>query len=78
MIAPITINPEEYAQRLYEACKRMSKRLSSISFEEQDKRLTAENKGNDEKALRHYFNEQALNLAMYALAKTPEELKNLK
>lgn len=78
MITPNTISREEYAQRLYEACTRISKRLSNIAFEEQDKRLTAENKGNNEKALRLYFNERALNLAKYALTKSPEDLMNIR
>ena len=78
MTAPNTINREEYAQRLFEACRRMSKRLSRLKDEEYSKEQTADNKRDNEKALKHYFNSVALNLAMSALLKTPEELKKLK
>lgn len=78
MTAPNTIDREEYAQRLFEACRRMSKRLSSLKDEEYSKEQTADNKGDNEKALKHYFNSVALNLAMSALVKTPDELKQLK
>lgn len=78
MTAPNTIDREEYAQRLFEACRRMSKRLSSLKDEESGKERTADNKGDNEKALNHYFNTAALNLAMSALLKTPDELKQLK
>lgn len=78
MTAPNTIDREEYAQRLFEACRRMSKRLSRLKDEECSKEQTADNKRDNEKALKHYFNSVALNLAMSALLKTPEELKKLK
>lgn len=78
MIAPNTISREEYAQRLYAACLRMSKRLSRLKDEEFSKEQTAENKGDNEKALKHYFNSTALNLAMSALVKTPDDLMKIK
>ena len=78
MTAPNTIDREEYAQRLFEACRRMSKRLNRLKDEEYSKEQTADNKRDNEKALKHYFNSVALNLAMWALLKTPEELKKLK
>ena len=78
MTAPNTIDREEYAQRLFEACRRMSKRLSRLKDEEYSKEQTADNKKDNEKALKHYFNSVALSLAMSALAKTPDELKKLK
>ena len=78
MKAPNTIDESEYAQMLFEACQRMHKRLSDLCFEECSKSRTADNKGEEAKALRSYFNEQALQIAMYALAKTPEQLKNIK
>lgn len=78
MTAPNTIDREEYAQRLFEACRRMSKRLSRLKDEEYGKEQTADNKRDNEKALKHYFNSVALNLAMSALVKTPDELKKLK
>lgn len=74
MTAPNTIPNEEYAQRMFEACRRMSKRLSNIAFEEDSKCRESDNKGNNEKALAHYFNAKALQLAMAALTKTAEEL----
>lgn len=78
MTAPNTIDREEYAQRLFEACRRMSKRLSRLKDEEYSKEQAADNKRDNEKALKHYFNSVALNLAMSALVKTPDELKKLK
>lgn len=75
MTAPNTIKREEYAQMLFEACRRMGKRLSRISDEEANKERTADNNGDDAKALSHYFNQIALNLAIKALTKAPHELK---
>lgn len=74
MTAPNTIPNEEYAQRMFEACRRMSKRLSNVAFEEDCKCRKFDNKGADERALLHYFNSKALQLAITALAKAPEEL----
>lgn len=34
MIAPNTIQSDEYAQMLFEACRRMEKRLSNLCFDE--------------------------------------------
>lgn len=78
MIAPNTIQSDEYAQMLFEACRRMEKRLSNLCFDECGRSRAADNKGEGTMALKHYFNEQALQIAMYALAKTPEQLKNIK
>ena len=77
MKAPNTIQSDEYAQMLFEACRRMEKRLSNLCFDECGRSRAAENKGDETKALKHYFNEQALQIAMYALAKTPEQLKKI-
>ena len=78
MTAPTTNDRDEYEQRLFEACRRMSKRLSRLKDEEYSKEQTADNKRDNEKALKHFFNSVALNLAMSALTKTPDELKKLK
>ncbi len=59
---------------MFEACRRMSKRLSNIAFEEDSKCRESDNKRNNEIALAHYFNSKALQLAMIALTKTAKKL----
>lgn len=75
MKAPNTINRDEYARMLFEACKRMHRRLIRLSDEEASKRHSADNDGNEAKALSHYFNQMALNMAIAAITKAPQELE---
>lgn len=74
MTSPNTIDREEYAERLYQACKRMGKAIRAISWQEESNERKAGNAGDDEKALRHHFNQIALRMAMDAITKSPNEL----
>ena len=70
-----TMPSDEYNKRLSEAMRRMSKKLSRLSDEENTLAMTADNKGNEEKALHHTFNGMALSWAMQALAMSPDMIK---
>lgn len=70
-----TMPKEEYAERLSEDMRRMSKKISRMSDEEESLMSQFDNNGDEEKALRHYFNSQALSWAMYALAMSPDMIK---
>lgn len=74
MTSPNTINREEYAKRLYDACRRMKNAIGAISWQEESNERNADNIGDDEKALRHYFNQIALQMAIDAITKSPNEL----
>lgn len=69
-----TIPSDEYAKRLCEAMRRMSKKISRLANEEDSLSMTADNKGDEEKALRHVFNSRALFWASQAIVITPREL----
>lgn len=67
-----TILEEEYVDRLFEAMRRMRKKISMLSDEEDSLSATADNKGDEEKALRHAFNRMALFWASEAITMTPK------
>ncbi len=77
MKSPNTLNPDQYSLMLFKACRRISKKLQNLSFEEECKCRAEDDKGDEEKALKHYFNGQAIEMAIYALEKSPEQLKNI-
>lgn len=54
--------------------RRMSKKISRLANEEDSLSMTADNKGDEEKSLRHVFNSRALFWASQAIVITPREL----
>ena len=70
-----TIQEEEFIKRLSEAMRRMYKKIIRLSDEENSLSTTADNKGDEEKALRHAFNGFALDWAAQAILVSPERLK---
>ena len=70
-----TMPKEEYAERLSEAMRRMSKKISRMSDEEDLLSMKADDKGDEEKALNHWFNSVALFWASQAIIVSPERLK---
>ena len=75
MIAINTIPKEEYAKRLFEAMRRMSKKIIRLEFEEDLRYMKARDEGSEEKALRHWFNREALGWAGLAIVIAPGKLK---
>jgi len=71
MIAPNTIPPKEAAQMYFEAARKITKQLSRLSDEEDSKSRTADNKGDTETALKHWFRSQVLMMAEQAITKSP-------
>ncbi|HIY88169.1 MAG TPA: hypothetical protein H9824_05640 [Candidatus Bacteroides pullicola] len=69
-----TIPGDEYAKRLSEAMRRMSKKINRLADEEDSLSMTADNQGDEEKALRHAFNNRALFWASQAIVISPSEL----
>ena len=69
-----TIPRDEYAKRLCEAMRSMSKKISRLSDEEDSLSTTADNQGDEEKALRHAFNCRALFWAAQAIVISPDRL----
>lgn len=72
-----TIPRDEYADRLFEAMRRMGKKISRLSDEEDSLSMTADNKGDEEKALRHAFNRMALFWASEAITMSPNKVKEV-
>lgn len=70
-----TIPQEEYAERLFEAMKRMSKKIRGMEFEEDLCYMKASDEGNEEKALKHWFNREALSWAGLSIVIAPGKLK---
>lgn len=70
-----TIPREEYAERLFEAMRRMSKKIIRLAGEEDSLYMKAIDEGNEEKALKHYFNSVALGWAAQAIVIAPGKLK---
>ena len=71
-----TIPQEEYAERLFKAMQRMTKRIyNRWQFEEESLARKADNQGDEEKALRHEFNAIALDWAAQAIIMTPTQIK---
>ena len=70
-----TISRDEYTDRLFEAMRRMSKKISRLADEEDSLSQVADNKGDEEKALRHAFNRMALFWASEAITMSPNKLK---
>ena len=70
-----TIPREEYAERLFEAMRRMNKKISGLEFEEDLRYMKACDEGNEEKALKHWFNREALGWARQAIVIAPGKLK---
>lgn len=68
-----TIPREEYAQMLFEAVRIIRKHLSRLADEETAKSRTADNKGDEDEALRHHFRAEVLNMAANYLTKSPTE-----
>ena len=69
-----TIPSDEYAKRLCEAMRRMSKKINRLADEEDSLSMTADNQGDEEKALRHAFNSRALFWASQAIVISPNRL----
>lgn len=70
-----TMKFDEYAKRLSDAMQRMYKTLSRLSDEETSKSRIADNKGDEEEALRHEFNARAIDWAMNAIVLSPDEIE---
>lgn len=70
-----TMQKEEYAERLSEAMRRMSKKIYRLMDEEDSLSTKADNQGDEEKALLHAFNSRALIWASEAIAIAPEKLQ---
>lgn len=68
-----TIPRKEYAERLFKAMQRMSKKLKMIAEEEYIKCMTLNNEGHKESALRRAFNSVALDWAQQAIAMQPKQ-----
>ena len=75
MRATNTIPREEYAGRLFEAMRRMNKKISGLEFEEDLRYMKACDEGDEEKALKHWFNREALFWACQAIVIAPGKLK---
>lgn len=75
MIAINTIPEAEYAERLFKAMQRMSKKISKLSEEEDALMAQSDNKGDEERSLRHAFNSIALFWASQAIIISPGRLK---
>ena len=70
-----TIPQDEYADRLFEAMRRMSKKINRLEDEEDSLYMKAIEEGNEEKALKHWFNSVALGWASEAIVIAPGKLK---
>lgn len=70
-----TIPKEEYAERLFEAMRRMRKKISRLSDEEDSLYRKAKDNDDEEKALKHWFNSAALFWAGQATVIAPGKLK---
>lgn len=70
-----TIPQDEYVGRLFEAMQRMSKKISRMSGEEDSLYMKAKDEGNEEKALKHWFNSSALFWASQAIVIAPGKLE---
>lgn len=66
-----TIPREEYAERLFEAMRRMNKKIRGLEFEEDLCYMKACDEENEEKALKHWFNREALGWAGQAITLSP-------
>lgn len=69
------IPPDEYAERLYEAMRRIRKKLRNLSIEESFSVHHAEDKRDEEEYLKHHFNGVALMLATDAITLSPHQVK---
>lgn len=70
-----TIPREEYTQRLFEAMQRMNNKISELEFEEDLRYMKAKDDGNEEKALKHWFNSAALFWAKQSTVIAPGKLE---
>ena len=70
-----TIPQDEYADRLFEAMRRMSKKINRLEDEEDSLYMKAIDEENEEKALNHWFNGVALGWASEAIVIAPGKLK---
>ena len=70
-----TMQKEEYAERLSEAMRRMSKKIYRLMDEEDSLSTKADNQGDEEKALLHAFNSRALFWASEAIDISPGKLQ---
>ena len=70
-----TIPQEEYAERLFEAMRRMSKKIIRLAGEEDSLYMKDCDDNDEEKALNHYFNSVALGWAAQAIVIAPGKLK---
>ena len=70
-----TMPQEEYAGRLFEAMRRMSKKISRLSGEEDSLYMKAKDNDDEEKALKHRFNSEALGWARQAIIIAPGKLE---
>ena len=70
-----TIPKEEYAEHLFKAMQRMSKRIRRMEEEEDSLYMQAKDNDDEEKALEHWFNSMALGWASQAIVIAPNKLK---
>lgn len=70
-----TMPQDEYSERLFEAMRRMNKKISGLEFEEDLRYMKAKDEGDEEKALKHWFNRMALFWAGQAIVIAPGKLK---
>lgn len=66
-----TIPREEYAERLFEAMRRMNRKISGLEFEEDLRYMKSCDEGNEEQMLKHWFNREALGWAGQAITLSP-------
>lgn len=70
-----TIPQEEYAERLFEAMRRMSKRIRQMAEGEDSLYMQAKDNDYEERMLKHWFNAMALGWASQAIVIAPGKLK---
>lgn len=70
-----TIPQEEYAERLFEAMRRMSKRIRQMAEGEDSLYMQAKDNDDEERMLKHWFNAMALGWASQAIVIAPGKLK---
>lgn len=66
-----TIPREEYAERLFEAMRRMNKKIVRLESEEDSLYMKACDKGDEEQELKHWFNREALGWAGLSITLSP-------
>lgn len=72
-----TIPRDEYAERLFKAMQRISKKIIRLSDEEDYLGMTADNQGDEEGALKHAFNSIALSMVRQRIVISLERLEEV-